>query len=105
MKSPGSDWRSKVKYFTHSPKSFRRIAFCADFFCNFDCQYLLHVVTIGPILLRDKPLFLAPMEDVTDPSFRYVCKHYGADVMYTEFIASDGLIRDARKSIKKLESI
>jgi nifR3 family TIM-barrel protein len=43
------------------------------------------------------------MEDVTDPSFRYVCKHYGADVMYTEFIASDGLIRDARKSLKKLE--
>lgn len=61
------------------------------------------MVTIGSILLRDKPLFLAPMEDVTDPSFRYVCKQYGADVMYTEFIASDGLIRDARKSLKKLE--
>jgi nifR3 family TIM-barrel protein len=43
------------------------------------------------------------MEDVTDPSFRYVCKQYGADVMYTEFIASDGLIRDAKKSLKKLD--
>ena len=43
------------------------------------------------------------MEDVTDPSFRYVCKQFGADVMYTEFIPSEGLIRDAKKSIKKLE--
>jgi tRNA-dihydrouridine synthase B len=42
------------------------------------------------------------MEDVTDPSFRYVCKQYGADVMYTEFIASDGLIRNAKKSVRKL---
>jgi nifR3 family TIM-barrel protein len=53
--------------------------------------------------LREKPLFLAPMEDVTDPSFRYICKQYGADMMYTEFISSDGLIRDARKSLQKLE--
>jgi tRNA-dihydrouridine synthase B len=43
------------------------------------------------------------MEDVTDPTFRFVCKQYGADVMYTEFIASDGLIRDASKSVKKLD--
>jgi nifR3 family TIM-barrel protein len=43
------------------------------------------------------------MEDVTDPSFRYVCKHFGADMMYTEFVSSDGLIRDARKTVKKLE--
>ncbi len=43
------------------------------------------------------------MEDVTDPSFRYICKQFGADVMYTEFIPSEGLIRDAKKSIKKLE--
>jgi tRNA-dihydrouridine synthase B len=57
---------------------------------------------IGSIELGEKPLFLAPMEDVTDPSFRYVCKHFGVDVMYTEFISSDGLIRDARKSLEKL---
>jgi nifR3 family TIM-barrel protein len=43
------------------------------------------------------------MEDVTDPSFRFICKHFGADVVYTEFIPSDGLIRDAKKSLKKLE--
>ncbi|MBN2813126.1 MAG: tRNA dihydrouridine synthase DusB, partial [Bacteroidales bacterium] len=47
--------------------------------------------------------FLAPMEDVTDPSFRFICKHFGADMVYTEFIPSDGLIRDAKKSLKKLE--
>jgi len=58
---------------------------------------------IGAINLGEKPLFLAPMEDVTDPSFRYVCKHFGADMMYTEFVSSDGLIRDARKTIQKLE--
>ena len=58
---------------------------------------------IGAIDLGEKPLFLAPMEDVTDPSFRYVCKHFGADMMYTEFVSSDGLIRDARKTLKKLE--
>ena len=58
---------------------------------------------INSIDLGENPLFLAPMEDVTDPSFRYICKHFGADMMYTEFISSDGLIRDARKSLKKLE--
>lgn len=57
---------------------------------------------IGNIDLGEKPLFLAPMEDVTDASFRYICKEYGADMMYTEFISSDGLIRDARKSLAKL---
>ncbi len=61
------------------------------------------LVTIGNIHLPDKSLFLAPMEDVTDPSFRFICKHFGADMVYTEFIPSDGLIRDARKSLKKLE--
>jgi tRNA-dihydrouridine synthase len=60
-------------------------------------------VHIGPLDLGNRPLFLAPMEDVTDPSFRHICKQYGADMMYTEFISSDGLIRDARKSLKKLE--
>lgn len=58
---------------------------------------------IENIDLGEKPLFLAPMEDVTDPSFRYICKQFGADMMYTEFISSDGLIRDARKSLQKLE--
>ena len=49
------------------------------------------------------PLLLAPMEDVSDPPFRYVCKMMGADVVYSEFISADGLIRDAVKSIKKLD--
>ena len=57
---------------------------------------------IGNIELGDRPLFLAPMEDVTDASFRFICKEFGADMMYTEFISSDGLIRDARKSLEKL---
>ncbi len=57
---------------------------------------------IGEVELGEKPLFLAPMEDVTDPSFRYVCKQFGADVMYTEFINADGLIRDAGSSVAKL---
>ncbi len=57
---------------------------------------------IADIELGHEPLFLAPMEDVTDPSFRYMCKQLGADVVYTEFISSDGLIRDAWKSRAKL---
>ena len=57
---------------------------------------------IGNLELGPVPLFLAPMEDVTDPSFRYVCKRFGADMMYTEFVSADGLIRDARKSLAKL---
>lgn len=60
-------------------------------------------MTIGNISLRKYPLFLAPMEDITDPSFRLVCKMYGADFIYTEFISSDGLIRDGGKSVKKLD--
>jgi nifR3 family TIM-barrel protein len=58
---------------------------------------------IAGLELGDQPLFLAPMEDITDPSFRYLCKKFGADVMYTEFISSDGLIRDGAKSVKKLD--
>ena len=58
---------------------------------------------IGDIDLGEMPLFLAPMEDVTDPPFRHVCKLFGADMMYTEFISSEGLIRDAAKSVKKLD--
>ena len=61
------------------------------------------MVKIGNIELGDTPLLLAPMEDVTDPPFRYVCKMFGADLMYTEFISSEGLIRDAAKSVKKLD--
>ncbi len=57
---------------------------------------------IGKVDLGEKPLLLAPMEDVTDASFRYICKLFGADMMYTEFISSDGLIRDAKKSLAKL---
>jgi nifR3 family TIM-barrel protein len=57
---------------------------------------------IGPIELPQKPLFLAPMEDVTDQPFRHVCKEYGADVMVSEFIASEGLIRDCSKSMRKM---
>ncbi|MBP5589169.1 MAG: tRNA dihydrouridine synthase DusB [Bacteroidales bacterium] len=59
-------------------------------------------MTIGDISLGDKPVLLAPMEDITDPSFRLICKDYGADMMYTEFISSDGLIRDGEKSVRKL---
>ncbi|MGH2553375.1 MAG: tRNA dihydrouridine synthase DusB [Chitinophagaceae bacterium] len=58
---------------------------------------------IGNIELPDFPLLLAPMEDVSDPPFRAVCKDNGADLMYTEFISSEGLIRDAIKSRKKLD--
>ncbi len=58
---------------------------------------------IGDLDLGDQPLFLAPMEDITDPSFRYLCKKFEADMMYTEFISSDGLIRDGAKSVKKLD--
>jgi nifR3 family TIM-barrel protein len=61
------------------------------------------VVKIGDISLGEFPLLLAPMEDVSDPPFRYVCKQYGADLMYTEFISSEGLIRDAAKSTQKLD--
>jgi nifR3 family TIM-barrel protein len=58
---------------------------------------------IGNIELGDFPLLLAPMEDVSDPPFRAVCKENGADLMYTEFISSEGLIRDAIKSRQKLD--
>lgn len=61
------------------------------------------MVTIGNIQLPDFPLLLAPMEDVSDPPFRAVCKANGADLMYSEFISSEGLIRDAMKSRRKLD--
>jgi nifR3 family TIM-barrel protein len=61
------------------------------------------LVKIADIELWDFPLLLAPMEDVSDPPFRALCKQHGADLMYTEFISSEGLIRDAVKSVKKLD--
>ncbi len=61
------------------------------------------MVRIGNIEVGEFPLLLAPMEDVSDPPFRAVCKENGADLMYTEFISSEGLIRHAEKSVQKLD--
>ncbi len=61
------------------------------------------MVKIDNIELGEFPLLLAPMEDVSDPPFRAICKMHGADLMYTEFISSEGLIRDAAKSVQKLD--
>ena len=61
------------------------------------------MVKIRNIELGDFPLLLAPMEDVSDPPFRALCKKHGADLMYTEFISSEGLIRDAAKSVQKMD--
>ncbi|SEF44224.1 tRNA-U20-dihydrouridine synthase [Halpernia humi] len=61
------------------------------------------MIKIGNIELPDFPLLLAPMEDVSDPPFRRLCKMHGADLMYSEFISSEGLIRDAMKSRQKLD--
>lgn len=61
------------------------------------------MVRIGPITLPEFPLLLAPMEDVSDPPFRALCKKHGADLMFTEFISSEGLIRQAAKGLKKLD--
>lgn len=61
------------------------------------------MVKIGNIELGEFPLLLAPMEDVSDPPFRQVCKENGADMMYTEFVSSEGLIRNAHKSVQKLD--
>jgi nifR3 family TIM-barrel protein len=57
---------------------------------------------IGNLILKGTPLFLAPMEDVTYKSFRWMCKKYGADVMYTEFVSSEALVRDVKKSKQKM---
>ena len=61
------------------------------------------MVKIGKIELGEFPILLAPMEGVSDPPFRKICKQYGADLMFTEFISSEGLIRDATKSVQKLD--
>jgi tRNA-dihydrouridine synthase B len=68
-----------------------------------DTGLIYNMVNIANITLPDFPLLLAPMEDVSDPPFRYVCKQNGADLMYSEFISSEGLIRDAIKSRQKLD--
>ncbi|BFG71294.1 tRNA dihydrouridine synthase DusB [Sediminibacterium sp. KACHI17] len=70
---------------------------------NSETDRKLPMVKIDQIELPDFPLLLAPMEDVSDPPFRVVCKENGADLMYTEFISSEGLIRDAIKSRRKLD--
>ena len=59
---------------------------------------------IGNLDLGEKPVLLAPMEDVTDASFRGICREQGADMVYTEFIPSEGLVRDARKAFDKLKT-
>jgi len=61
------------------------------------------MVKIRTIELGEFPILLAPMEDVSDPPFRALCKRHGADLMYTEFISSEGLIRDAAKSVQKMD--
>lgn len=61
------------------------------------------MIKIGQIELSDFPLLLAPMENITNPPFRRLCKSYGADLVYSEFISSEGLIRNSKKSIKKLD--
>ena len=61
------------------------------------------MMKLGNIEFGERPLFLAPMEDVSDPPFRALCKKQGCDMMYTEFISVEGLIRDARKSVEKLD--
>ena len=60
---------------------------------------------IGSVDLGERPVLLAPMEDVTDASFRIICKDCGADMVYTEFVSSDGLIRDAAKAIAKMRTL
>ena len=61
------------------------------------------MIRIDNIELPEFPLLLAPMEDVSDPPFRALCKEQGADVVYTEFVSSEGLIRNAAKSVMKLD--
>ncbi|WP_289054624.1 tRNA dihydrouridine synthase DusB [Carboxylicivirga marina] len=63
------------------------------------------IVKIGELDLGEKPLLLAPMEDVTDPSFRVFCKEQGADMMYTEFVSAEALVRNVNRSLRKLELV
>ena len=59
------------------------------------------MLKIGKIEIKDYPLLLAPMEDITEPSFRYLCKKFGADIVITEFVASEAVIRNVEKSLRK----
>ena len=70
---------------------------------QYELEMIQVMVKIGDLVLGDFPLLLAPMEDVSDPPFRAVCKTGGVDMMYTEFISSEGLIRNARQSVMKLD--
>jgi nifR3 family TIM-barrel protein len=72
-------------------------------FPNFVRKESQNVVRIGNITFEEVPVMLAPMEDITDPSFRFLCKQFGTDMVFTEFISADGLIRDGAKSVKKLD--
>ena len=74
---------------------------CSVLYRIFASDFIL--VKIDNIELGDFPILLAPMEDVSDPPFRMLCKKHGADMLYTEFISSEGLIRDAHKSVQKLD--
>ena len=60
---------------------------------------------IGEIDFGERPVFLAPMEDVTDPAFRLLCKRFGADMVYTEFVSSDALIREVNRSPSVMRSV
>lgn len=76
----------------------------ADFLMKgYLCMLKIRVVKIGNLELRKEPLLLAPMEDVTDRMFRQLCKRYGADLMYTEFVSADALVREVDKTLKKME--
>lgn len=75
----------------------------ADSFYFPGCWFVRYQMRIGSIELGTRPLLLAPMEDVSDPPFRALCKRYGADVVYTEFISSGGLVHEAEDSLMKLD--
>lgn len=85
------------KFFREKLKFLESVCFYVFLHQNFA------MVKIGDIEVGEFPLLLAPMEDVSDPPFRALCKEQGADVVFTEFISSEGLIRDAAKSIQKLD--
>ena len=72
------------------------------YFCN-PLTKDIYTMRIGNIDLGERPILLAPMEDVTDPAFRLMCKHFGADMVYTEFVSSDALIRSVSSTERKLQ--
>ena len=102
---------TKIPNFIHFVLCFAKIMTLSlgSCYCMLDLKknLLIHIfasmIQIGNISLKEFPLLLAPMEDVSDPPFRALCKENGADLVYTEFISSEGLIRNASKSIQKLD--